>query len=781
MIMLRRYLGQCHPRNYYQFRRVSGWNGVLVDSLLKKLRSVDGLRENSDTKTTAPVCDKKSFSFCGRHAQILSLQNALFAPRATKGRKVNIMQSSGGFGKSAFCDYFAAHMAKSNSNIVPVAVSFNTVFGDVCHPENPTFSIVGRMFPSYFLQRTSTTVVTDWVTNKLPMWEVELRKEKIMYDAKILFKAPPSGDELEKLARNCGPQITMASSVAAILEDVKQRGSMSDPRLCLIVDEISKVKNDSSRDLIFSTLYQALDETCETCDLTTHYSLAITGIDYDPLMSSTFRKSGREPFPIYMGPLDSTASRELLSQVVDAADVQLTFEHVTQNGPPVVMSSERAAEYLNSYLFGHCRSYDWCERVLCELKASGKHTVTPSEVVDGLDQIITRDNCLQVLKPEELALGLLFQTLPKNLILDNAWLRKNVSASSGSLSTVLVGAGDTERLEIKMLPLQLVRSINVLLEYPTASSMFTQGMLDRLQIVLEMTRGRDFQDFGQLNLGDNNTEMRAGEAAEQLILEALLALNDLLANAGAKFAKNSNHSFTVYGSNHPNPDEVPFTLYGAPKALTKVPPDVLLLPPQVGNYKVVRVPVVKMDPLAKNLFRKQAAPGDDPNNHAYQFPQPEVIQAVRRELGLSEEVCLAGYCCDNKIALQFEFKFQMAFDQIIFTRRASDRRPVLHLLEITLNRGNRYRDDGVMGGALAERLRKKAANLKILKPYFQEQLGIDEDQLLHIHIMMCQLPNWSYAKFTAELKKCGAVNTAILDGAAVLRGLGPICGTVLNV
>jgi hypothetical protein len=47
----------------------------------------------------------------------------------------------------------------------------------------------------------------------------------------------------------------MTTAVATILEDVRERfhPQIEPPRLCLIVDEISKVKDDRVRDLMFST------------------------------------------------------------------------------------------------------------------------------------------------------------------------------------------------------------------------------------------------------------------------------------------------------------------------------------------------------------------------------------------------------------------------------------------------------------------------------------------------------------------------------------------------
>jgi hypothetical protein len=167
------------------------WDQQLVRSLLMKIRSVDGLRTLTDLHTTAPVCARKSFLFHGRKEQVYTLEKALFAPHGHKSRKVNIMQSSGGFGKSAFCDHFAEHLQKTTS-ITPVAISYNTVFGDICHPDNATFSIFGRPFPSYFL-------VTDWVTRKLPMWEQDLRREKVAYEAGLDCKPTPPEELVQEM------------------------------------------------------------------------------------------------------------------------------------------------------------------------------------------------------------------------------------------------------------------------------------------------------------------------------------------------------------------------------------------------------------------------------------------------------------------------------------------------------------------------------------------------------------------------------------------------------
>ena len=92
------------------------------------------------------------------------------------------------------------------------------------------------------------------------------------------------------------------------------------------------------------------------------------------------------------------------------------------------------------------------------------------------------------------------------------------------------------------------------------------------------------------------------------------------------------------------------------------------------------------------------------------------------------------YLCDQNIALQFENPVQAAFDQVIFTRRASDKKPLLQLLEITLNRGTRYKHNEE---DLMECLERKSAHLRTLLPYFNSELGVDSDQLVYIHVMFC--------------------------------------------
>lgn len=199
----------------------------------------------------------------------------------------------------------------------------------------------------------------------------------------------------------------MTTAVATILEDVRERfhPQIEPPRLCLIVDEISKVNDDRVRDLMLSTLYQVLDENVHS------YSLAMTSLDYHPFMTSSFRQSGRETYPVYMGPLDDVASTQLLSEVIKAANVQLVFK-TEATAATMKDTDSRAAAYLNAYLFGHCRSYEWCASALHQLRCGGKTSVSLLEIVNDLDTFIATENYLQVLTPLELALGLLYQSVP---------------------------------------------------------------------------------------------------------------------------------------------------------------------------------------------------------------------------------------------------------------------------------------------------------------------------------------------------------------------------------
>ena len=144
----------------------------------------------------------------------------------------------------------------------------------------------------------------------------------------------------------------------------------------------------------------------------------------------------------------------------------------------------------------------------------------------------------------------------------------------------------------------------------------------------------------------------------------------------------------------------------------------------------------------KNLFGKI--------QDSYQFPERQVLMALRDYLGIAQDAPLVNYLCDQNIALQFENPVQAAFDQVIFTRRASDKKPLLQLLEITLNRGTRYKHNEE---DLMERLERKSAHLRTLLPYFNFELGVDSDQLVYIHVMFCKLPNWTFNEFNKKTEQ----------------------------
>lgn len=154
---------------------------------------------------------------------------------------------------------------------------------------------------------------------------------------------------------------------------------------------------------------------------------------------------------------------------------------------------------------------------------------------------------------------------------------------------------------------------------------------------------------------------------------------------------------------------------------------------------------------------------------------------------------LANHLCDRKIVLTFENRYQAGFDAVICTRRAADNKPHFQLLVITCNAGKgcSFVADAVRltgetkgqsepGGMLLDRLTFQAEKMRTLRKAFAEVMGVGEDQLTHVHVMLCELSGWNNETFDAKLKGCGAVNTLVLDRAAALRGLGPICGTVLD-
>ena len=338
-----------------------------------------------------------------------------------------------------------------------------------------------------------------------------------------------------------------------------------------------------------------------------------------------------------------------------------------------------------------------------------------------------------------------------------------------------------------MLPPQLVRSVNVLLTEPDQgpAGCFTPAIIRRLGKIVQLTRRLSFDEFGQVG----TEAVPSGSTAEELVTESVLALNSLLVGVAAD-QLHTQSSFPLFGRRHVYANAVPFTVFGTPRAacFQQSVPALLI---NANDYTVEMVPKVEMAVGVRDVFGNIRKNAKEISYH--QFPEKPVVSALAKKWRINK-ADIGGYLADNNVALRFENEFQAAFDLVICSRREKDMKPMFQLLEIHLNRGLQYSytattarkvgahtGEFVEGGTLLDRIEGKARKLNKLKALFVQELGIKPDQLVHIHVMLCPLPDWDFNAFDNALKQCNAYNTVILDGVAALRGLGPICGTVTNI
>ena len=288
----------------------------------------------------------------------------LFINQNTKGRDVIAVIATAGFSKSAWCDAFCSYLetyyknhTEENDVVVATAISFNTVFGD--------YTIVSRLLSSYFLDKIKASTVRQFCDVWLPAWDVHLRQEKAKYD---------NNNAALQL-----PQIDLECAVRVILADYKEKHPHTNPRCCILVDEISKA-DDKRREDICSILYRTMDNTnYKPQSMQELYSLVMTGLDFSPFLHQRFDGSGGKVFPVYMGALDARSSLLVLQEAIVRSQVHFTDD------------SHVIATYLNHYLHGHPRSYEWCEGVLTKF-AQTKASVSLLEVLDALDKNIKMEN-----------------------------------------------------------------------------------------------------------------------------------------------------------------------------------------------------------------------------------------------------------------------------------------------------------------------------------------------------------------------------------------------------
>ena len=139
------------------------------EKLISELSKQFTLRADRHMFPSAPVCDPRYFRevTLERNKPIEFAKKSLFL-KGNKGlRSLNVVMASAGMGKSAFLDELSLSLSADfvkdpkGVAVIPVMVSFNTIFFGGYEDPNPAITLGARMLLSYFVE--------DPNSDKLPL------------------------------------------------------------------------------------------------------------------------------------------------------------------------------------------------------------------------------------------------------------------------------------------------------------------------------------------------------------------------------------------------------------------------------------------------------------------------------------------------------------------------------------------------------------------------------------------------------------------------------------